>query len=155
MAEQFFADEFFAAQDDASTEVLVPLRGRQVPMRLRAMNYADRVAAQAKAVTREMDAFGNVRVKAVDEVIATAAILARVIVSWPFVERDGSPTPITEANVTRLLDTGTERLLAIVDALSKGQAEKLLPFVARSATPSPDAPAAASPESPPEVSPSA
>lgn len=130
--EQFFFDEFFT--DDAGVEILLPVRGRKVPIRVRrGLPLQEKIAAQSVGIKRKADMkTGKVVVDRIDEGAAAREVAFRSIISWPFTYREtGEPVPITRENVDKLLG-GMDTLVEIVMQMDKEGEAALLPFVAPS-----------------------
>lgn len=150
--QQFFYDEFFG--DDEGVEIYLVVRGREVPMRIRrGLTLKEKAAAQASGVHRSIDPnTGAIKIDRIDEGKAAEEIAFRMLISWPFVNRDGSPVPVTRENVSKLLG-GMDKLVEIAAKMESEGDRALIPFVAPYAGDS-VAPAAPTSVSPQEVSPS-
>lgn len=126
--ETFFFDEFFA--DDSGVEILLPIRGRRVPIRIkRGLTLAEKIKAQSVAIKRRVDpATGRVVVEEINEAAGAEAVILAMLVSWPFVTRDGSPVPITRENINKLLG-GLDVLADLVQKMEAEGDAALAPFV--------------------------
>lgn len=130
--EVFYFDEFFA---DEGVDILLPIRGRKVPLRIRrGLPLKEKAAAQAVAVKRHVDPnSGRVVIDQIDESLAAEEIAYRMILSWPFINRDGSKVSITRENVSKLLG-GMDTLVSLVEKMEQEGDAALVPFVAPSTT---------------------
>jgi hypothetical protein len=137
----FYFDDFFDNED--GIEVTLLIRGRHVPIRIRkGLTLRERVKAEGMGITRHLDMkTGRVVIDGVDEAAAAEEIAFQMLLSWPFVNRDGSPVPITRPNVAKLLG-GMDQLVQLTRKMETEGEAALVPFVSASASPS--APAAPS-----------
>lgn len=132
-AQPFYFDEFFGSEDDG-VEITLKVRGRKVPLRIkRGLTLREKAQAQARAIKRHIDPkTGRVVVDSVDEAGAAEEIAFQMLLSWPFVTRDGAPVPITRENVSKLLG-GLDQLMDLVQKMEESGVEALAPFVSASA----------------------
>jgi hypothetical protein len=131
--ESFFFDEFFGS--DEGVEILLPIRGRSVPLRIkRGLTLREKAAAEGKAIKRSVNLkTGQITVEGIDEAAAAEEIAFQMLLSWPFTHRDGSPVPLTRENAAKLLG-GLDTLVGLVKKIEEEGDAALAPFVARSAT---------------------
>jgi hypothetical protein len=139
MTEQqpLYFDEFFGS-DDNGVEITLPIRGRQVPLRIRrGLTLREKSQAQARAIKRHIDPkTGRLIIDSVDEAGAAEEVAFQMLLAWPFVNRaDGSPVPITRENVALLLG-GLDALVELTQKMEEAGEEALAPFVSASASPS-------------------
>ena len=129
--EDFFFDEFFA--DDAGVEILLPIRGRKVPIRIkRGLTLKEKFRAQAVAVKRKVDpATGRVVIEEINEARGAEEVILAMIVSWPFKYRDDSPVPINRETVNKLLG-GLDTLTELVQKMEAEGDAALIPFAVHS-----------------------
>lgn len=132
----FYFDEFFGS-DDEGIEVTLTLRGRVVPLRIKkGLTLREKAQAESIAIKRHLDPkTGRIVVDSVDEAAAAEELVARMILSWPFVTRDGSPVPVTRENVSKMLG-GLAELMQLFEKMEQEGSEALAPFVSPSAAPS-------------------
>lgn len=132
-AQPFYFDEFFGS-DDNGVEVTLSIRGRKVPLRIkRGLTLREKAQAQARAIQRHIDPkTGRVVVDSVDEASAAEEVAFQMLLSWPFVTREGSPVPITRENVSKLLG-GLDQLMELTQKMEESGAEALDPFASASA----------------------
>lgn len=130
-AETFFFDEFFGSEDNG-VEIHLPIRGREVPLRIRrGLTLKEKVEAQAVAVKRKIDpSTGKITIDRIDEAAAAEEIAFKMLLSWPFITRDGAPVPITRENVGKLL--GMDQLVELTQKMEQEGEAALAPFVAPS-----------------------
>lgn len=123
--EQFFFDEFFAA--DEPIEIVVAVRGQEVPLKVRpSLTLEERVKAESSAIKRKIDPkTGKITIDRVDEGRAAIELALAYLVSWPFVTRDGSPVPITRENINKFI--GAQQLVEIIGQATQNGGD-LTPF---------------------------
>src|SRR5271166_6347297 len=103
MDDQFLFDDFFVSDEDPGIEIVIHVKGREIPLHIRPLSTSDQVAVQAASVSKRFTPDGKVVIDKIDEAKANSMLIAKSIVSWPFVNRDGSPVPVTAENCGRLL----------------------------------------------------
>lgn len=127
----FYFDEFFGS-DAEGVEVTLTIRGRAVPVRIRrGLTLREKVEAQAKAVKRHVTPDGRPVIDSIDEAAIAEELAFKLLLSWPFVTRDGSPVPITRENVAALLG-GLDELIEISRKMEVEGVEALRPFASKS-----------------------
>jgi phage FluMu protein gp41 len=133
MDEQFYVDEFFASEEDAGRVVMVTVRGREVPITVRARGITneDRMAAQLAAT--EVITKNNRAVSTrTDPGKAGMELAARMVLDWPFVDRaTGEKLPITAANLARMF-AGADQIIAAAGEQEAQREETAAPFAAPS-----------------------
>jgi hypothetical protein len=99
----FLFDDFFVDESDPGVEILVELKGRQVPIRVRrSITLTQKEAAMQGAIQRHITDEGRVVVDGMDDALLSIGVLFAYLVAWPFTRRDGSPVPITREAVAAL-----------------------------------------------------
>lgn len=132
MAEVFLYDDFFSPADDPGIEIRPVIRGREVPLRVkRGISLVDAGEARELATKRVLRN-GIPEIVAIDETRMNVVLLKRVIVSWPFTKRDGSPVPINEKTIGDLVGDAAQAVLDEVQKLFEVREESLVPFENRS-----------------------
>ena len=123
--EQFFFDEFFAA--DEPIEIVVTVRGREVPLKVRpSLTLEERVRAEGSAIKRKVNhKTGKVEIERVDEGVAAINLALAYLVEWPFVNRDGSPVPINAETINKFI--GAAKLVEIIGQATQNGGD-LAPF---------------------------
>ena len=144
MSEVYDFDEFFIAPDDPGVEVLVPIRGKMVPIKIkRGVNLTDHAASQAKAVTQKILPNGKFDMS-VDEGAYTNELLNACIKSWPFtkavkdaqgrvvMDENGDPrrepVPVTRENIALMLRDGASYLQQVLLGMIEAKRSALPPF---------------------------
>lgn len=132
--EHFYADDFFAMEDDPGVKVFITMRGRQVPIHLkRGLTLEDEMAAQSAALKKTITPEGKIVVEGLDESALVVEMLYRQINRWPFTNRTtGQKLPITRENIKRMLGGAEELAEAIKKLNAEGEAA-LAPFGVASA----------------------
>jgi hypothetical protein len=130
--ETFLYDDFFSPADDPGIEIRPMIRGREVPLRIkRGISLVDAGEARDLASKKALQN-GTPVVVDVNETRMNILILKRVILSWPFVKKDGSPVPITEKTIGELVGDAAQAILEEIQALMSAREESLAPFAKRS-----------------------
>ena len=110
--ETFLADDFFADENEAGIELIVKLKGRDVPFMIkRGLSFADINYAKQQATKTRFKPDGSPEVYAFDEGILNVEILFRSLKSWPFVDRAKKPYPLTRDNIKNLLAENVEPIV--------------------------------------------
>lgn len=134
----FFYDDFFTDEDDPGIELLVPIRGRQVPISIkRGVSWKDFSEAKEQAVTMRINPKNQQPeiVNYSDSIFGTE-LLVRCVKSWPFKKRDGSPVPVTRETIKALGTDGVANLVGVIQQTVQQGVEALAPFVKPSDDPS-------------------
>ena len=132
MDDQFLFDDFFVSDEDPGIEISIHVRGREIPLHIRPLSTSDQIAVQAASVSKRYTPEGQVVIDRIDEAKANSMLIAKSIVSWPFVFKDGSPVPVTAENCAKLLgDAGTQVTQAL-GALNQKKTEIIGPFASSS-----------------------
>lgn len=130
-ADAFYFDEFFGS-DAEGVEVTLTIRGRKVPVRIRrGLTLREKVEAQAKAVKRHVTPDGRPVIDSIDEAAIAEELAFKLLLSWPFVTRDGAPVPITRENVAALLG-GLDDLIELSRRMEALGEKALVPFDSKS-----------------------
>ena len=128
MDEQFLFDDFFVSDEDPGIEIVIHVRGRHVPLRIRPLSTSDQIAVQAASVSKRFTPEGQVVIDRIDEAKANSMLIAKSIVSWPFVHRDGRPVVINAENCARLLGDAGNQITQALGSLNDKKAEIITPF---------------------------
>lgn len=129
----FLFEDFFASDEERTVDIPVTILGRVVPITVKVgLTVEDRLAAQRAAIKKSVKPSGEVTILGVDESEATIELLARAIVRWPFMQKDGVPVPVTRENIRKLLG-GADALAAAIQKLDAEGLAALDPFVTPSA----------------------
>jgi hypothetical protein len=128
MDEQFLFDDFFVGDDDPGIEIVIHVRGRDVPLHIRPLSTSDQVAVQAASVSKRFTPSGQVVIDRIDEAKANAMLIAKSIVSWPFVNKDGRPVAITAENCGKLIGDAGTQITAALGSLNEKKTEVITPF---------------------------
>jgi hypothetical protein len=131
--QQFFFDEFFG--EDDGVEILLPVRGKKVPIRIRrGLPLQEKLAAQSAAIKRKINPVtGKIEVDRIEEGAAARELAFRMLLDWPFTYREtGEKVPITRENVDKLLG-GMDKLIELVGKLDEEGEAALAPFALPSA----------------------
>jgi hypothetical protein len=116
-SEAFLFDDFFVSDGDGF-DTTIQVKGRDIPIRVRPLSSSDQIAIQAEAVSKRIDQDGTVRIDKFDEAKGSSLLLARGIVSWPFVHKDGTPVEITPDNCSKLLGEAAGQITRLISHLS-------------------------------------
>jgi hypothetical protein len=133
--EDFFYDNFFVSQDatDPGKEVMVTIRGREVPIRIkRGLSLEDREAAKAQAITKRIKPDGTPEIVKLDEGVFAIELIVRNVLSWPFRHRNGSKVPITRENIKAMVADGADALATTIMKSIQGQVTATANFTSSS-----------------------
>ena len=128
MDDQFLFDDFFVGDDNPGIEISIKVRGRDIPLHIRPLTTSDQIAVQAAAVSKRYTPEGGVVIDRIDEAKANSLLIAKSIVSWPFVFKDGSSVPVTPENCSKLLGDAGVQITQALGALNEKKASIITPF---------------------------
>lgn len=131
----FLYDDFFVSEEDPGIEVVLTVRGRDIPLRVASgISLGDQQEVQAMGVKKHFDfKTKQVVVDEVDESLITFELMRRYIKSWPFTFADGSPVPVNRKNIARLGADAAAQLQEVINVQERIRKDAVNgPFVATS-----------------------
>lgn len=131
MAEQdFYYDDFFASDETPGAEIVVEIRGRQVPFTVkRGASFKDFSEARENATKMRFKPDGKPEIYSYSDFIFGVEVLARCIKSWPFKTRDGQPVPVTREKIAEFGTDGVQAVMLAIQKVTEKGVEALAPFV--------------------------
>lgn len=132
----FLYDDFFIPKDDPGERVIITMKGRPVPIFFKkALDLEDMSVAQAAGLKKTIKEDGSVVIAGIDEAASECALLARMIVSWPFQDAEGNPVPVIPENIATLVPEAYMQLASIMNRRVEAVNKSLIPFVKASIDP--------------------
>lgn len=114
---------------DATVDVVI----RGIPFKLRrALGIGERQKAQDKAISLTFDNQGQPIIGKPNTTAFTVEICSMAIKEWPFENEDGTPTPLTRANIAALDPALQDEISARVLGYYKAVEEEADPFEKKS-----------------------